>query len=646
MGNEHLREEIIVRAAEYLRRDSTGKGYVCPICQDGDGHTGKSGITTKDGEHYTCWRGCFTNATIIDIIALEKGGIAIENRSRYPEKLQIAAEVLGIDTGKRDTTPHHTTPQPAAKKAEQEKELDYSAFFAAAAEHIHDTDYWQRRGLSQCIVERFGLGFVADWRHPKAPNAPTSPRLIIPTGKGSYLARDTREDLTEKERQYSKSKVGTTQLYNLEALGADCPIFVVEGEIDAISLTDAGAEAVALGSTAMKNKFIKHIKAHPPKQPLFLALDRDQAGEETTADIVAALSGIVEVYPVDIYGEYKDANERLQKDPRGLVYAVKQAVEGYEQHKEDEREAYRKKNSTAAYINDFLKDIVENRKTPALSTGFQTLDKELEGGLYSGLYCIGAVSTLGKTTLLLQIADNIAASGKDVLIISLEMARSELMAKSISRITLQEQMEKGGNLERAQNTRAILTGLFHAEHREEEQELLRRSIVRYAEYADHIFILEGMGNLGVAEIREAVETHRNNTGNTPVVVVDYLQILAPADPRSSDKQNTDKAVLELKRISRDYSTPVLAISALNRENYSNAINMAAFKESGAIEYGSDVLIGLQYAGAGEKIFNLEEAIQSDPRQIELKILKNRNGKARATVKLEYYPRYNYFREEH
>ena len=48
--------------------------------------------------------------------------------------------------------------------------------------------------------------------------------------------------------------------------------------------------------------------------------------------------------------------------------------------------------------------------------------------------------------------------------------------------------------------------------------------------------------------------------------------------------NTDDAVSDLKRISRDYSVPVFAISSLNRDNYSAPINMAAFKESGAIEY--------------------------------------------------------------
>ncbi len=64
--------------------------------------------------------------------------------------------------------------------------------------------------------------------------------------------------------------------------------------------------------------------------------------------------------------------------------------------------------------------------------------------------------------------------------------------------------------------------------------------------------------------------------------------------------------MELKRISRDFKTPVIGISSFNRDNYNNAVSMQSFKESGAIEYSSDILIGLQNKGAGEKDPEAEE----------------------------------------
>ena len=67
----------------------------------------------------------------------------------------------------------------------------------------------------------------------------------------------------------------------------------------------------------------------------------------------------------------------------------------------------------------------------------------------------------------------------------------------------------------------------------------------------------------------------------------------------------DKSVLELKRLARDLNAVIIGVSSLNRMSYNDAITMSAFKESGAIEYSADVLIGLQLAGVGGDKFNVE-----------------------------------------
>jgi replicative DNA helicase len=72
--------------------------------------------------------------------------------------------------------------------------------------------------------------------------------------------------------------------------------------------------------------------------------------------------------------------------------------------------------------------------------------------------------------------------------------------------------------------------------------------------------------------------------------------------------------------------------------------MTDFKESGAIEYGSDVLIGLHFKGAGQPGFDLETAYNNDPREVELKILKNREGKPGQRIAYNFYPKFNYFEE--
>lgn len=311
---------------------------------------------------------------------------------------------------------------------------------------------------------------------------------------------------------------------------------------------------------------------------------------------------------------------------------------------EQEREEYRKITGTErmAGLLDYIED---SKKRPVISTGYPTLDLELGdgngiGGLAAGLYTIGAISSLGKTTFALQMADTIAAAGKDVLIIALEMSAFELMAKSISRITTETAQK-----ERDRKTvQGILQGTRWTHYSAAEHEAIEEAAAIYSKLAQHLFIVEGIGTIGAKEVRQAVKKHIEMTGKAPVLIVDYLQILAPADPHATDKANTDKAVLEMKRISRDYNMPVICISSFNRQNYKEKVSMEALKESGAIEYSSDVVIGLQLKGAGDSSFDVNKAKSQTPREIEAVILKNRSGKTGQTIPFNYDPRFNLFRD--
>jgi replicative DNA helicase len=220
------------------------------------------------------------------------------------------------------------------------------------------------------------------------------------------------------------------------------------------------------------------------------------------------------------------------------------------------------------------------------------------------------------------------------------MSKAELIAKSLSRETL----DISKNKREAKTVRGITDGARYDKYTKQEIEVLQNAITAYQSYAKNIYMIEGIGDVTTEKIRERIQKHINTTKKIPIVIIDYLQIIASLDSRLSDKQATDKAVLELKRISRDYKLTVIAISSFNRANYSEAVTMQAFKESGAIEYSSDVLIGLQAKGAGTKDFDIDSEKNRDPRTIELKILKNRNGRTGATIDFFYYPLFNQFEE--
>jgi replicative DNA helicase len=657
MERQDAREQLkgyLRNYVESVTQKSKGANlYVCPLCGSGTGKSGTGAFSIKNGTSWKCFS-CNASGDIFDLYG------AINGTADHNEQLKGLSELYGVQvasyrpTAQEDFSPEYQNPTKNERYTHnsihttvytQAEAEDYTDFFLQANKAVDQTDYWKKRGLSKETVDRFKLGYVAEWRHPKAPKAPTSPRLIIPTSPYSYLARDTRETIPEEQRAYSKSKVGSIQLFNKRALQtATKPIFIVEGELDALSIIEVGGEAVALGTTTKSKALVELLKAQAPAQALIIALDNDEAGQRASRELTEGLQGLnIPCYSFNPCGEYKDANEALQRDREAFTIAVAEAEHLQDEEEQAKREAYLK-NSTANYLQSFINGIADSVDTPYIPTGFKKLDSVLDGGLYEGLYIVGAISSLGKTTIITQIADQIARAGTDVLIFSLEMARAEIMAKSISRHTLQSVLATGGDIRNAKTARGITTGKRYIDYSQTERDLINNAIMEYSQYAQNIYISEGVGDIGAEQIRQTVAQHILYTGKTPVVIIDYLQILAPYSERATDKQNTDKAVMELKRISRDYKTPVIGISSFNRANYKEAVTMEAFKESGAIEYSSDILIGLQLKGAGKKDFDANEAKRKDPREIELVILKNRNGRTGDSLSFNFYPLFNYFEE--
>lgn len=621
--------------------------YKCPLCgsgsRRGSGSNGAFSIT-RDGKSWKCFS-CEKGGDIFTLIALHEG------ITDFKSQVKRAAEITGItmDTEKpRNTGKAQTYAAKKAPAAGRYKE--YIATCKAAADK---TEYFSSRHLSSETVRRF------NWGYDEAKRA-----IVIPYDQqGSYYI--TRSVERKAFRKPPADEAGAEPIYNRAALYMEGkPCFVTESPIDAVSIMQESGEtcsAIALGGTGHR-KLIDAVKEKKPACTLILSFDADDPGEKATQAAAAELTAlevpfIVAAYSLDAYpeGSRKDPNDFLRGNPERLrqdIAANVEAAQRLANADQDERLNAHFEKSALFRVQDFADGIKAGAVTDYKPTGFSELDKELDGGFYPGLYILGAISSLGKTTLMLQIADQIAAQGYDVLYFSLEMAATELMSKSISRHTYKL---CAGDTGKAKTARGITTASRYAGYSKAERDLISDAIVEYTGYAGNIYIYEGIGDIGVMQIRQEVAEHKQLTGNTPIVFVDYLQILAPYDMRASDKQNTDKAVLELKRLSRDYMMPVIAVSSFNRDNYANEVNMAAFKESGAIEYGSDVLMALQPQGmkpgssAADQKANIElvkQCKRSRERSVEAVILKNRNGKTGGKVGFIYYSLFNCFEQDY
>ncbi len=583
--------------------------------------------------------------------------LAIDNGWKDPEKEQRAgSQPMQQPKPQQMPRPPQVAqpipPRPGKIRAEIENAL-YDEKQAGIARA-----YCKARGFTDAMIDRFNIGY-----NPSFKLAGTDePRAIIPyPGEEYYTARRLSDagDTDGKKYLYPPTVIaGGKRAFNVPALtgGAEI-VYITEGQLDAISIEQAGGAAVGCNEPSQMLDALEKAGDKVTAKYFIIVPDRDEngAGADKAWKMWNWLNDAkLAVFTQELPDGVHDANDGLKRPgllqawiastPKIIEAEKAKAQEAQEKANEAQRQEFNEQTG-AGRLAAFADEIRNSINKQAAPTGFNQLDRFLEGGLWPGLYIIGAISSLGKTTFGLQIVDQIAReTGRGCLVFSLEMAAFELMAKSISRIT-----DSLASQEREKKTmRGITAGRRYLNYSETEKALIKAAFDEYGTFAGNIVIIEGQGDIGVEQIRATVHKYTAaHAGKAPIILVDYLQILAPADPRATDKQNADRAVTELKRISRDYKTPVIAISSFNRDNYSTVANMAAFKESGAIEYSSDVLLALQLEGVGVRgsDFNVDTAKQAIPRKVELCILKNRNGQTGAKIPFEYDARFNAFREQ-
>ena len=285
----------------------------------------------------------------------------------------------------------------------------------------------------------------------------------------------------------------------------------------------------------------------------------------------------------------------------------------------------------------FTTDMERYSKYRDRKTGYSNLDEEMS--LYPGLYVLGAVSSLGKTTFVGQLADQLSEAGDRVLYFALEQSEFELVSKGISRQTARKDMET------AMSAMQIRDGYV--------TEAVKEAIEAYRGIACNEAIIECGFDTTIETITGTVQEYISQTGNRPVVIVDYLQIIRPLDSRMSTKDAVDVHVRAFKKMQVENDLVVILISSLNRQNYLTPVDFESFKESGGIEYTADVIWGLQLSVMNDDLFDKEKGLKQkreavrkakneNPRRIELVCLKNRYGVSSYRCEYLYYARYDLF----
>jgi replicative DNA helicase len=566
------------------------------------------------------------------------------------EQFRETFKELGLTMGKEPSftgSQSYEFTAPQSQMPKPKEQTDYSEYLAACADRTDPRHYLENRGISAEVAQRFGIGFDPAF---KAGKNFTWQAVIIPTNKEktSFVARNTDPD-TGKDYRYQKR--GETSCLNLQTLDEQnnhAPIWLAEGEIDALSIIEAGGRAIGLGSTSSVNRFIAELKKHAPDAFSFiLALDTDDAGRKASETLIEYFkSAGVRFFGMPSFladSGTKDVNEYLMT--HGEAELRENRIEAENEcttARHNDYSDYMASVCNSAFMNAFIQSLDEENE--CIPTGLRGLDTLLDGGLYEGLYVIGAQPAAGKTALVLQISDNIARGdgselrAHDVLYFSLEMSRFELIARSVSRTTFELGLKHHIPRKYWKSARGIQIKERREHYCDAEKKLINDALTEYwTSVAPRVCMYEGTADFGTAFIRNAVIEHIKKTNRRPVVVIDYLQII----PQESDgkalteKQHMDRVILELKRISREFHLPVLAISSLNRGSY-ESVSLSSYKESGAVEFTADVAIGLERD-------NIQRE-KGKPVPIVVKVLKNRHGMRDTKLTLNFFGEFSAFED--
>jgi replicative DNA helicase len=240
-----------------------------------------------------------------------------------------------------------------------------------------------------------------------------------------------------------------------------------------------------------------------------------------------------------------------------------------------------------------------------VDTHFRDFDT-MTGGLHNGeLVILAARPSMGKTALAMNVAEGVAMKGRvPVLFVSLEMSAIELadrMLCSLARV----------------NGHKLRNGTISQDDR-----------MRLLEKANEVslapFFVDDSPSRTVSEIAAAARRIRRRQNGLGLIVIDYLQLIEPDNPKDPRQEQVAKIARRLKGLAREQKVPVLCLAQLNRqaeEGRDHKPRLSHLRESGAIEQDADVVMFVHR----EEYYHRGEAREQYAGQAEIIIAKQRNG---------------------
>ncbi len=236
-----------------------------------------------------------------------------------------------------------------------------------------------------------------------------------------------------------------------------------------------------------------------------------------------------------------------------------------------------------------------------LSTGFTDIDEITSGLQPADLIIVAGRPSMGKTSFAMNIAENaVMASGKPVLVFSMEMPADSLILRMLSSL---------GRIDQ----RKIRTGQLG----DDDWPRLTSAVTLLN---DKPLFVDDTAALTPNEIRSRCRRVVREHGAMGLIVVDYLQLMRVSGNVENRAGEISEISRSLKAIAKEFDCPLIALSQLNRsleQRPDKRPVMSDLRESGAIEQDADVIMAIYR----------DEVYHEDAEKgvAEVILLKQRNG---------------------
>ena len=342
----------------------------------------------------------------------------------------------------------------------------------------------------------------------------------------------------------------------------------------------------------------------------------------------------------------KTAPEKEEREFSAVVLTGKNVEE--KEFQVSVRNPFVLKNS-ASFMDKFEEYIVDTQENRKLSTGFKRLDAMLRYGLHKGSYFVDATPQYLKNGFMQQIADRAAESGVDVLYISTELTRYDLMVDTISRLSYE--MNKKDE-EKAVSSMAIMTGEKGADIRSLKDELnwYRGRI------SEHLFVLdqeavseyvENMEDASAGDIlAELIRSIVTEGAHKPVVFIDNIENILSVE----DSEDMKPLMDGIRKLAKELGIPIIMSYGYAPAESENELDPDEIEYHKSLGNMCDVYLELKYADMITEDY--EELTEDDIQEmvengemllINVQLHKNRRT-MKASCQIQATPKFNYYEE--